>query len=54
MLVAMLGILLYLWFRFEWPFAVGATVATLHDVVLTIGFFSATSSTSISHRSLRC
>lgn len=42
MLVAMLGILLYLWFRFEWQFAVGATVATLHDVVLTIGFFSLT------------
>jgi len=40
MLVAILGILLYLWFRFEWQFAVGATVATLHDVVLTIGFFS--------------
>ena len=42
MLVAMLGILLYLWFRFEWQFAVGATVATLHDVVLTIGFFDLT------------
>jgi preprotein translocase subunit SecF len=42
MLVAVLGILLYLWFRFEWQFAVGATVATLHDVVLTIGFFSLT------------
>jgi preprotein translocase subunit SecF len=42
MLVAMLGILLYLWFRFEWQFAVGATIATLHDVVLTIGFFSLT------------
>jgi len=42
MLVAILGILLYLWFRFEWQFAVGATVATLHDVVLTIGFFSLT------------
>ena len=40
MLVAILGILLYLWFRFEWQFAIGATVATLHDVVLTIGFFS--------------
>ncbi|MEZ5888950.1 MAG: protein translocase subunit SecF [Xanthobacteraceae bacterium] len=42
MLVAMLGILLYLWFRFEWQFAIGATIATLHDVVLTIGFFSLT------------
>jgi preprotein translocase subunit SecF len=42
MLVAILGILLYLWFRFEWQFAIGATIATLHDVVLTIGFFSLT------------
>ncbi len=42
MLVAMIGILIYLWFRFEWQFAVGATIATLHDVVLTIGFFSLT------------
>ncbi|MEZ5788008.1 MAG: protein translocase subunit SecF [Xanthobacteraceae bacterium] len=42
MLVAMLGILLYLWFRFEWQFAVGATIATLHDVVLTIGFYCVT------------
>jgi preprotein translocase subunit SecF len=42
MLVAMIGILVYLWFRFEWQFAVGATIATMHDVVLTIGFFSVT------------
>ncbi|MFL9825927.1 protein translocase subunit SecF [Rhodoplanes sp. SY1] len=42
MLVAIIGILIYLWFRFEWEFAVGATIATLHDVVLTIGFYSVT------------
>ncbi|MDQ0358883.1 preprotein translocase subunit SecF [Rhodoplanes tepidamans] len=42
MLVAIFGILIYLWFRFEWEFAVGATIATLHDVVLTIGFYSIT------------
>lgn len=42
MLVAMVGILIYLWFRFEWQFAVGATIATLHDVVLTIGFYCVT------------
>jgi preprotein translocase subunit SecF len=42
MLVAIIGILVYLWFRFEWEFAVGATIATLHDVVLTIGFYSVT------------
>lgn len=40
--VAMLGVLMYLWFRFEWQFAVGAIVATAHDVVLTIGFFAFT------------
>jgi preprotein translocase SecF subunit len=38
-IVGVLGVLLYLWFRFEWQFAVGAVVATLHDIVLTIGFF---------------
>lgn len=38
-IVAILGVLLYLWFRFEWQFAVGAVIATLHDIVLTIGFF---------------
>lgn len=42
MQVAIIGILVYLWFRFEWEFAVGATIATLHDVVLTIGFFNLT------------
>ena len=34
--------LVYLWFRFEWQFAVGAVIATLHDLVLTIGFFAIT------------
>ncbi|WP_417308637.1 protein translocase subunit SecD [Devosia sp.] len=40
--VALLGILVYLWFRFEWQFAVGAIIATAHDVILTIGFFAFT------------
>ncbi len=40
--IAVLGILIYLWFRFEWQFAVGAVVSTLHDVILTLGFFSLT------------
>ena len=39
-LVAIVAILIYLWFRFEWQFSLGATIATLHDVVLTIGFYS--------------
>lgn len=41
-LLAVLVVLIYLWFRFEWQFAVGAVIATLHDLVLTIGFFSLT------------
>ena len=32
----------YLWFRFEWQFAVGAIIATMHDLLLTVGFFSIT------------
>jgi SecD/SecF fusion protein len=32
-------ILIYVWFRFEWQFAVGAIIATIHDIVMTIGFF---------------
>ncbi len=37
---AMLAILAYIWFRFEWQFGVGAVVALLHDVFSTIGLFS--------------
>jgi preprotein translocase subunit SecF len=39
-LLSLIAILVYLWFRFEWQFAIGAVVATLHDIVLTIGFFA--------------
>ncbi len=39
-ILSVFAILVYLWFRFEWQFAVGAIIATLHDVVLTIGFFA--------------
>ena len=34
------AVLVYIWLRFEWQFAVGAVVALVHDVVLTIGVFS--------------
>jgi len=37
--VAILGILMYVWFRFEWQFAMGAVASLLHDVLLTIGLF---------------
>jgi preprotein translocase subunit SecF len=36
------GILIYLWFRFEWQFALGAMIANVHDLVLTVGFMSIT------------
>ena len=38
-IVALGCILIYVWFRFEWQFAVGAIIATIHDIVMTIGFF---------------
>jgi preprotein translocase subunit SecF len=38
--VAIFAILIYLWFRFEWQFALGAMIANVHDLVLTIGFMS--------------
>jgi preprotein translocase subunit SecF len=41
-MLAIVGILLYLWFRFEWQFALGAMIANVHDLVLTIGFMSLT------------
>jgi preprotein translocase subunit SecF len=41
-LLAMLGISIYIWFRFEWQFGVGALFALVHDVALTLGFFALT------------
>ena len=38
--LAVLGIMAYIWLRFEWQFAVGAVLALVHDVLLTIGIFS--------------
>jgi len=38
-LLALAAMLLYIWFRFEWQFGVGAVVALVHDVLLTIGVF---------------
>jgi preprotein translocase subunit SecF len=40
LIVAVMAILIYLWFRFEWQFALGAMIANVHDLVLTIGFMS--------------
>lgn len=41
-LLSVLAILIYIWFRFEWHYSVGAVAALVHDVVLTIGMFSIT------------
>jgi preprotein translocase subunit SecF len=40
LMLAIIAILIYLWFRFEWQFALGAMIANVHDIVLTIGFMS--------------
>jgi preprotein translocase subunit SecF len=40
--LAIIGILLYIWFRFEWQFGVGAIVALCHDVLTTVGIFALT------------
>jgi preprotein translocase subunit SecF len=42
LMLAIFGILIYLWFRFEWQFALGAMIANVHDLVLTIGFMALT------------
>jgi preprotein translocase subunit SecF len=38
--LALLAIAVYIWFRFEWQFGIGAMVSTLHDVVTTVGLFA--------------
>lgn len=40
--LAMLGISIYIWIRFEWQFGVGALFALAHDVTLTLGLFALT------------
>jgi preprotein translocase subunit SecF len=40
LMLAIVGIMIYLWFRFEWQFALGAMIANVHDLVLTVGFLS--------------
>ncbi len=38
--LALLMMLIYIWFRFEWQFSLGSIVALFHDVLITIGIFS--------------
>jgi preprotein translocase SecF subunit len=40
--IALAAMLVYIWFRFEWQFSVGAVTALVHDVILTFGFFAIT------------
>jgi len=40
--IALVAILIYIWFRFEWQFAMAAVTTTTHDVIMTIGLFSLT------------
>ncbi len=42
LVLAIGAMLIYIWFRFEWQFSLGAVAALVHDVVLTIGLFSLT------------
>jgi preprotein translocase subunit SecF len=39
-LLALAGMLVYIWFRFEWIYGVGAVMACFHDTIITIGLFS--------------
>lgn len=41
-IAALFLMLLYIWFRFEWQYSVGAVLALIHDVIATIGFFAVT------------
>ena len=41
-LASLVAILIYVWLRFEWQFAVGAIIATVNDVILTLGFITVT------------
>ncbi|MFN4282784.1 MAG: protein translocase subunit SecF [Alphaproteobacteria bacterium] len=38
--LSLLGIMIYVWFRFEWQFGVAAILATAHDVITTVGLFA--------------
>jgi preprotein translocase SecF subunit len=41
-LFTIVGIMIYIWVRFEWQFAIGAVATLVHDAILTMGFFAAT------------
>jgi preprotein translocase SecF subunit len=41
-LLTIVGIMAYVWFRFEWQFGIAAVATLVHDAILTLGFFAAT------------
>jgi preprotein translocase subunit SecF len=40
--LSIIAVLIYLWFRYEWQLAIAAVIATMHDLLLTVGFFAVT------------
>ncbi len=38
--LALLAIAIYIWFRFEWPFAIGCLLSLAHDMIIVVGIFS--------------
>lgn len=40
LVAAILGMLIYIWFRFDWQFGIGAVISLAHDAIITLGFFS--------------
>jgi len=40
--LSIIAVLAYLWFRYEWQLAIAAVIATMHDLLLTMGFFALT------------
>ncbi|MCE2991504.1 MAG: protein translocase subunit SecF [Candidatus Jidaibacter sp.] len=40
LVVAIIGMLVYIWFRFDWQFGLGAVISLAHDAIITLGFFS--------------
>lgn len=39
-ILALFAISVYIWFRFEWPFAIGCMLSLAHDIIIVLGFFS--------------
>ena len=42
LLIAMAGVAIYIWIRFEWQFGVGALVSLVHDAIIVLGFYALT------------